>query len=93
MSKWLRIFCIALTFTLSGFHLYKTTTGAKIIDLLCTCGWFVCGIINCLILFNYGVMEGLEIEHEIVMSASKKNEQEVGKINKELEESEEEDES
>lgn len=72
MNKWLSIFWIALTFTLSGFHLYKTTTGAKIIDLLCTCVWFVCGIINCLILFNYGVMEGLEIEHEIVMSASKK---------------------
>lgn len=88
MNKWLSIFCIALTFILSGFYVYKTTVEIHRVDVICACLWFVTGIINCMILYEDGKSEGLDIGNKVFHEILDKAIEKVDKEIKELEESE-----
>lgn len=87
MNKWLRICCIALAFTLSGFYVYKTTVEIHRVDVICACLWFVTGIINCMTLFEDGRSDGAKIAHLILDDIKERIDKEI----EVLEESEEDD--
>ena len=93
MSKWLRIFCIGMTFTIAGFYFYRTTDGGTGAEVICACLWFIVGIISCMALYENGKSEGLDIGNKVFHEILDKAIEKVDKEIKELEESEGEDES
>lgn len=82
MNKWLRITCIAFMFLISGFYLYKTTTGIEKSDIACMFLWLILGIIECSKFYAEAFSNGLETANEILNKAIKK-------VSKEIEESKE----